>query len=512
MNRKTLFRFITVFGLLFLLVAIFLAPPQQIQAQGPTAEGSITPLGNVGTAFSYQGRLTNASGPVSGACDFKFSLWTAASGGTQLASVLEKTNVPLAEGNFSVELDFGTGHFNQPATFGGDARWLMFGVRCPAGSGAYTVLSGRIALNPTPYALSLRPGARVMGDVGNNSVFTAGNTTSADFGTAIFAETSATQGTGLYARATSESLENTYGVYATTASRGGTAVYGESTYASSIIDNTAYGGYFKAGAAGDVGVHGESAWGQGGGIGGEFSSNARYGYGVWAEAKHTSGENVGVHGKSLSSSGRGGEFIAPNNVGLFARGDDAGPRDVTDVRLGGDWGVLGAVENTDSNVSIVSNKHVWIQLDNDNNDDVSTFEVFYPGYSSIFSIFEVDQAGNTYAAGTKSAVVATEDYGRRKVYSMESPEVWFEDFGSSQLKGGVAEVGLEAIFAQTVNLSDDYLVFLTPLGDCALYVAEKTPAQFIVKAQDGESCNISFDYRLVAKRLGYENLRLEEAK
>ncbi len=56
---------------------------------------------------------------------------------------------------------------------------------------------------------------------------------------------------------------------------------------------------------------------------------------------------------------------------------------------------------------------------------------------------------------------------------------------------------------------DAYHVFLTPLGDCPLFVAEKTSTSFLVKALDGRTCSTPFDYRIVAKPVGYENVRLE---
>jgi hypothetical protein len=67
---------------------------------------------------------------------------------------------------------------------------------------------------------------------------------------------------------------------------------------------------------------------------------------------------------------------------------------------------------------------------------------------------------------------------------LESPENWFEDFGSASLVDGKATVKIEQMFATTVNLSDTYHVFLTPLGDCALYVAEKTTESFQVRGLD----------------------------
>jgi hypothetical protein len=119
--------------------------------------------------------------------------------------------------------------------------------------------------------------------------------------------------------------------------------------------------------------------------------------------------------------------------------------------------------------------------------------------------------GDWTVDGTKSAVVGTEDYGRRALYAVESPNNWFEDFGSARLVDGQATVAIEPIFAQTVNLTRDYHVFVTPLGDCPLYVIDKKPTSFAVRAMDGRTCSITFDYRIVARRLGYEDLRLEPA-
>jgi hypothetical protein len=118
--------------------------------------------------------------------------------------------------------------------------------------------------------------------------------------------------------------------------------------------------------------------------------------------------------------------------------------------------------------------------------------------------------GNFVATGSKSAVVETASYGNRLMYAVESPENWFEDFGGGQLTYGQAVVGIEEIFSQTVNTDMNYHVFLTPSGPCTLYVAEKTPNHFRVKLLSG-AADCKFDYRIIAKRTGYEKARLEEA-
>ncbi|MDD3642193.1 MAG: hypothetical protein PHQ19_01835 [Candidatus Krumholzibacteria bacterium] len=120
--------------------------------------------------------------------------------------------------------------------------------------------------------------------------------------------------------------------------------------------------------------------------------------------------------------------------------------------------------------------------------------------------------GTLGSTGPIVAVAPTEDYGHRKVYSVQSAENWFEDFGEGRLSGGEATVEIDPVFAQTVNLGETYHVFLTPVGDCGLYVSEKTSRSFTVRAGDGKPVDIAFDYRIVAKRSGFESKRLEAAK
>ncbi len=127
------------------------------QAQGPEPPGEgVEPQGEMGilelmgTAFTYQGQLRKDGSPVNDRCDFRFSLWNAASGGVQIGSAQTHSNVEVNNGLFTIpNLSFGTGYFN------GDARWLQISVCCPAGSGSYTALSPRQKLNPAPYALAL---------------------------------------------------------------------------------------------------------------------------------------------------------------------------------------------------------------------------------------------------------------------------------------------------------------------------------------------------------------------
>jgi hypothetical protein len=55
-------------------------------------------------------------------------------------------------------------------------------------------------------------------------------------------------------------------------------------------------------------------------------------------------------------------------------------------------------------------------------------------------------------------------------------------------------------------------VFLTPGGDSdGLYVSNKTAQGFDVHEQHGGHSSISFDYRIMVRRVGHENDRLADA-
>jgi hypothetical protein len=83
-----------------------------------------------------------------------------------------------------------------------------------------------------------------------------------------------------------------------------------------------------------------------------------------------------------------------------------------------------------------------------------------------------------------------------------------EDFGTGQLEKGVAVVTIDPTFAETVSETADYHVFITPRGDSkGLYVTNATPTSFEVHESGGGASTLSFDYRIVAKRRGYEAMR-----
>lgn len=103
------------------------------------------------TAFTYQGQLLDAGAPASGVFDLRFRLFSAASGGTQVGSQLCLDNVTVAQGLFTVQIDFGQ-QFAAPQD-----RFLEIDVRRDTGlscgsSVGFATLTPRQPVTPAPLA------------------------------------------------------------------------------------------------------------------------------------------------------------------------------------------------------------------------------------------------------------------------------------------------------------------------------------------------------------------------
>ncbi len=111
------------------------------------------------TALTYQGRLLDAGNPANGLFDFEFSLWNAAGGGggTQIGATQILNDVPVTDGLFTVQIDFGADAFNN------NDRWLEIVVDA-------TTLSPRQPITRAPYSIQTR--GIFVGDNGNVGIGT----------------------------------------------------------------------------------------------------------------------------------------------------------------------------------------------------------------------------------------------------------------------------------------------------------------------------------------------------
>ena len=137
------------------------------------------------------------------------------------------------------------------------------------------------------------------------------------------------------------------------------------------------------------------------------------------------------------------------------------------------------------------------------------FTAFTAGGKGLLVETFAGSTGLQVVGGTKNAVVGTSS-GARALYTEESAEVWFSDYGQGRLSNGVAHVALEPTFAETIALAPGYHVFVQSYGDADLMVRHRTSAGFDV-VRRGEGEDAEFSYRIVAKRRGFEQKRLERA-
>lgn len=297
MDRK--FTFYHFFGLIWLgafiaaLIGAFSMSGGQAAAQEPPVVGAdIGAAAAQGTAFTYQGQLKRSGSPHNGTCSFRFSLFDAASGGTQVGSTQTINGVNVVNGLFTVLIDFGAGPFT------GDARWLETAVQC-AGDAGFTPLTPRQPLTVAPYALSLRPGAVISGTGSSGLVVNTPN------GNAIIANGKANGYATVYGGDTSPS--GGYGVYGS--SGNGIGVEGVSSARAGVLGITYYlngsgveGNATGSNAAGVYGVNtiGPGVWGRGtsggSGVFGESAGYAVYGASSGGFGVYGTSSNGGVVG------------------------------------------------------------------------------------------------------------------------------------------------------------------------------------------------------------------------
>ncbi len=152
MNRKT------TFAALF-LVLVFTAAPAIAQTTG----------------FTYQGKFTDNGSPASGNYDFQFKLFNALSGGAQQGTTQSLSNVAVAGGIFTVQLDFGA----CDSCFNGAPRFLEVAVKKTTDA-TFVTLAPRQPITATPYAIKTQ-NLTFNGPFNNGTtIFTTTNTFAGD--------------------------------------------------------------------------------------------------------------------------------------------------------------------------------------------------------------------------------------------------------------------------------------------------------------------------------------------
>jgi hypothetical protein len=237
---------------------------------------------------------------------------------------------------------------------------------------------------------------------------------------------------------------------------------------------------------------------------GLYGTTEGSGDGVEGLNSSTTEQQAGVVGIANTTSVIGSEY----NIYSGVWGDTG----ISSTNVAPAWaiGVLGTADDSFAGVYL--------------NDSANFSTLFVKNYNTngttgLFTTLMASGADGTCGIGSGGSLSCTGQIkslvssgsGARTVetYAVQSPENWMEDFGSGMLENGVAVVKIDAAFAETVTGDASYHVFITPNGDSkGLYVIAKTPTTFEVRESGGGTSSLSFDYRIVAKRRGYEAQRL----
>ncbi|HET9314843.1 MAG TPA: hypothetical protein VFQ51_04600 [Vicinamibacteria bacterium] len=327
-----------------------------------TAASSLHAQTPEGTAFTYQGRLTDGGSPASGAYDLRFTLFDAATAGSPVGSASTLEDVAVNTGLFTVALDFGS------VAFDGSARWLGVEARPGASTGAFIAVGPRQRLTPAPSAIHSAsvPWTGITGkpagfadDVDDDSGgdITAVNASTGLTGGALTGDATLSVnfgGTGAAATA-ARSDHNHTGTYSPTnhnhigqswtgatspgleiVGTGATGLRAESSSATTGSRGL-YGVASSTGVLPTYGVVGEINSRTGAGLRGEAISSlgitagvlglsaSTLGRGVWGQVTATTGPAHGVVGQTDSSAGRGvwGQNTATSGLAFGVYGETA---------------------------------------------------------------------------------------------------------------------------------------------------------------------------------------------
>ncbi|ABF40910.1 hypothetical protein Acid345_1909 [Candidatus Koribacter versatilis Ellin345] len=358
-------------------------------------------------------------------------------------------------------------------------------------------------------------------------------------GNAVYGNETAATGTGagVLGRSLSVSGYGVYGVNAattgtavgirgTSASSGGIGVYGTET----ATTGTATGIYGTTASPAGFGMEGINLATTGSAVGGFARSASTSGVGLRGYASSATGTTTGVLAQVASSSGTAAILQNTASGALLQGQSGSGLTTVFSIDGSGNFNANGEFFSPNSLVNVgwgyfaptplnfyameaistsnASGHPTAIIKNNDNtNAGSQALEVDGPGFGGQCTI---DVSGNLFCTGTLAPVIAGPNGQKTALYTMQTTENLMEDFGRGALVNGVAKVTIDPKFATAVN-AGDYHVYVTPGGDCeGLFITNRTATSFEVHELRGGKSAISFDYRIVAHRKGFETDRMPD--
>ena len=112
--------------------------------------------------------------------------------------------------------------------------------------------------------------------------------------------------------------------------------------------------------------------------------------------------------------------------------------------------------------------------------------------------------------GAKNAIVPHPDGSHRSVYTVESPESYFEDFGQGELVNGRAEVRLDADFGLSYTATTTRCSSPPKAIHRACISRPRRRRGSASREQQGGQSNLRFAYRIVARRKDIDLARFDK--
>ncbi|MBN1461460.1 MAG: hypothetical protein JXA57_18180 [Armatimonadetes bacterium] len=301
-------------------------------------------------------------------------------------------------------------------------------------------------------------------------------------GIAVRGEAFANTGTPVGVLGRCDSSSGGYGVYGWASATTGSA-HGVEGWTASVAGRAIHGWAFAT--TGDaIGVLGRT--------------DSSGGTGVYGYAPASSGTAYAVYGHQASTGGAAGWFLAENGT--------------TSSTAAGVYGRTKASGSTTPGFGVAGHAYwtgVGVGAWSFNGDIFRGYDGDYPS-GSLRYYFQ--RNGFAYADGGWSSFALAKDGTTKALYAVESPELWFEDVGEGRLTAGRAIVALDLAFLDmvTIDSANPMRVFVQLHDEnCEGVAVKKGTSGFEVVELRGGRSGGTFDYRVLAKRKGFESKRME---
>jgi hypothetical protein len=318
-------------------------------------------------------------------------------------------------------------------------------------------------------------------------------------GVTKFNSTSTTAAYGIYGQDLSTSGTNDAGVSGTSVR--GVGISGKSTTNYGVRGTSAQNaGVSGTGVTGVYGTGSVSAgvWGTSAGTSATGAKGQGLLYGVYGTTTGAQSSN-GIDGRApaagtgvfgTSNGGIGGEFLSSTNTALVATSSDGIALQVHSTTNAG-----ALFESGNYIAAVIRGTPIAVLTTAPS----SGFPLLAGQSNGGPTVFYVTGTGDVYCHSTVQ-FLSTARGAKSASYGARSMGDSLEDSGTAHLVNGSAIVRLDSAHFSTIVSDGSYHVFLTADGESrGVYVAVKSPSQFVVREAEGGHDSFTFDYHIYAQ-------------